>query len=255
MWSFSAIDSRNLDSTTLVNVPPTASLSHRSSLGMMPFIRTRSKDKVVCVALDDNDGSYLHLATSTEKGEANVWDVAKGEIIISIPSSKIHKSTLPRSQRDANPQITSLMLLRNTLVCGTSCGLIRVFDMRSSRLTHRLAGHPGAIVVVCFVIVLLSCVLSCCCETTRCGREHGHKGTSALVGWEGRDGAMVGREDCQDSVEIGALRRGDFCAGDGRDSGGCRLQSPRHGSLGCADTAAAMYFQQQSPWGCALSPI
>lgn len=146
VWNFTAMDSRrDTDATTLINYSPTTSISHRSSLGMMPFIRTRSKDKVTCVRLDDNDGSYLHLATSTEKGEANVWDVAKGEIIISIPASKIHKSTLPRSQREVNPQITSLMLIRNTLVCGTSCGLIRVFDMRTSRLTHRLAGHPGTL--------------------------------------------------------------------------------------------------------------
>ncbi|GMF09297.1 unnamed protein product [Phytophthora lilii] len=143
IWSFSSLESRNLDTTSLVNASPTTSISHRSSLGMVPFIRTRAKDKVVNVRIDHNDGTFLHLATSTEKGEANVWDVTKGEIIVSIPSSKIHKSMLPRSQRETNPQITSLMLLRNTLVCGTSCGLIRVFDLRSSRLTHRLAGHPG----------------------------------------------------------------------------------------------------------------
>ena len=141
--SFSALESRNLDTTPLVNASPTTSISHRSSLGMVPFIRTRAKDKVVKVRIDHNDGTFLHLATSTEKGEANVWDVTKGEIIVSISSSKIHKSMLPRSQRESCPQITSLMLLRNTLVCGTSCGLIRVFDLRSSRLTHRLAGHPG----------------------------------------------------------------------------------------------------------------
>ncbi|KAL7995697.1 putative WD40/YVTN repeat-like-containing domain superfamily, WD40-repeat-containing [Plasmopara halstedii] len=146
IWSFSSLESRNLDTTTITNAPPTTSISHRSSLGMVPFIRTRAKDKVVNVRIDHNEGTFLHLATSTEKGEANVWDVAKGEIIMSIPSSKIHKSMLPRSQREACPQITSMMLLRNTLVCGTSCGLIRVFDMRSSRLTHRLAGHPGAVV-------------------------------------------------------------------------------------------------------------
>ncbi|RLN69428.1 hypothetical protein BBJ28_00016539 [Nothophytophthora sp. Chile5] len=146
IWSFSALENRNLDSTSLMNVAPATSISHRSSLGMVPFIRTRSKDKVMNVRIDHNDGTFLHLATSTEKGEANVWDVTKGEIIVSIPSSKIHKSTLPRSQRETSPQITSLMLLRNTLVCGTSCGLIRVFDLRSSRLTHRLAGHPGAVV-------------------------------------------------------------------------------------------------------------
>ncbi|RMX63644.1 hypothetical protein DD238_006281 [Peronospora effusa] len=143
VWSFSALESRNLDTTPLVNASPTMSISHRSSLGMVPFIRTRAKDKVVKVRVDHNDGTFLHLATSTEKGEANVWDVTKGEIIVSISSSKIHKSMLPRSQRETCPQITSLMLLRNTLVCGTSCGLIRVFDLRSSRLTHRLAGHPA----------------------------------------------------------------------------------------------------------------
>ncbi|KAG6590723.1 WD40 repeat-containing protein [Phytophthora cinnamomi] len=146
IWSFSSLESRNLDTTSLVNASPTTSISHRSSLGMVPFIRTRAKDKVVNVRIDHNDGTFLHLATSTEKGEANVWDVTKGEIIVSIPSSKIHKSMLPRSQRETCPQITTLMLLRNTLVCGTSCGLIRVFDLRSSRLTHRLAGHPGAVV-------------------------------------------------------------------------------------------------------------
>ncbi|CAI5727266.1 unnamed protein product [Hyaloperonospora brassicae] len=146
IWSFSSLESRKFDATPVVNASPTTSISHRSSLGMVPFIRTRAKDKVVNVKIDHNDGAFLHLATSTEKGEANIWDVTKGEIIVSIPSSKIHKSMLPRSQRETCPQITSLMLLRNTLVCGTSCGLIRVFDLRSSRLTHRLAGHPGAVV-------------------------------------------------------------------------------------------------------------
>ncbi|CAH0516774.1 unnamed protein product [Peronospora belbahrii] len=116
IWSFTSLESRNLDTTPLVNASPTTSLSHRSSLGMVPFIRTRAKDKVVKVRIDHNDGTFLHLATSTEKGEANVWDVTKGEVIVSIPSSKIHKSILPRSQRETCPQITSLMLLRNTLV-------------------------------------------------------------------------------------------------------------------------------------------
>uniref|UniRef100_M4BXU5 Uncharacterized protein n=1 Tax=Hyaloperonospora arabidopsidis (strain Emoy2) TaxID=559515 RepID=M4BXU5_HYAAE len=143
IWNFSSLESRKFETTSVVNASPTTSISHRSSLGMVPFIRTRAKDKVVNVRIDHNDGTFLHLATSTEKGEANIWDVTKGEIIVSIPSSKIHKSMLPRSQRESCPQITSLMLLRNTLVCGTSCGLIRVFDLRSSRLTHRLAGHPA----------------------------------------------------------------------------------------------------------------
>jgi WD40 repeat protein len=156
IWSFSSLESRNLDTTSFVNATPTSSISHRSSLGMVPFIRTRAKDKVVNVRIDHNDGTFLHLATSTEKGEANVWDVTKGEIIVSIPSSKIHKSMLPRSQRETCPQITSLMLLRNTLVCGTSCGLIRVFDLRSSRLTHRLAGHPGTYNSLCLD-------WKCCC--------------------------------------------------------------------------------------------
>ncbi|KAF1330177.1 hypothetical protein FI667_g5407, partial [Globisporangium splendens] len=145
VWDFATLDSRNFDSSPQVNVAPTSTISHRSTLGMVPFIRTRSRDKVTNVRIDHNDGTFLHLATSTEKGEANVWDVTKGEMIVSIPASKIHKSALPRSQRDANPQITSLMLFRNTLVCGTSCGFIRVFDLRSSRLTHRLAGHPDAV--------------------------------------------------------------------------------------------------------------
>lgn len=143
VWDFATMDSRNFDSSPQIGVAPTSTISHRSTLGMVPFIRTRSRDKVMNVRIDHNDGTFLHLATSTEKGEANVWDVTKGEVIVSIPASKIHKSALPRSQRDANPQITSLMLFRNTLVCGTSCGFIRVFDLRSSRLTHRLAGHPG----------------------------------------------------------------------------------------------------------------
>lgn len=147
VWDFALMDNRNFDSSPQVSVAPTATISHRSTLGMVPFIRTRSRDKVTNVHIDHNDGTFLHLATSTEKGEANVWDVTKGEIIVSIPASKIHKSALPRSQRDANPQITSLMLFRNTLVCGTSLGFIRVFDLRSSRLTHRLAGHPGACVL------------------------------------------------------------------------------------------------------------
>lgn len=143
VWDFALMDNRTFDSSPQVNAAPTATISHRSTLGMVPFIRTRSRDKVTNVHIDHNDGTFLHLATSTEKGEANVWDVTKGEVIVSIPASKIHKSALPRSQRDATPQITSLMLFRNTLVCGTSLGFIRVFDLRSSRLTHRLAGHPG----------------------------------------------------------------------------------------------------------------
>jgi len=203
VWSFSSIDGRrDVDANTLVNVAPTASISHRSSLGMMPFIRTRSKDKVTCVRLDDNDGSYLHLATSTEKGEANVWDVAKGEIIISIPASKIHKSTLPRSQREANPQITSLMLIRNTLVCGTSCGLIRVFDMRSSRLTHRLAGHPGKISILTPSFGMNRAVLTMTLILSRRDRQCGHEGPSALVCRQGRLCPLVGRQDRQDPVQV-----------------------------------------------------
>lgn len=150
LWDFAAIENSSFDPSPTINAAPTATISHRSSLGMVPFIRTRSRDKVVNVRVDHSDRTFMHLATSTEKGEANVWDVTKGEIIVSIPASKIHKSALPRSQRDANPQITSLMLFRNTLVCGTSCGFIRVFDLRSSRLTHRLAGHPGK---CCFSIL------------------------------------------------------------------------------------------------------
>lgn len=143
VWDFETMDNRNYDSSSQVNVAPFATIPHRSSLGMVPFIRSRSRDKVTNVRIDYIDGTLLHMATSTEKGEANVWDVTKGELIVSIPASKIHKSSLPRSQKDPNPQITSLMLFRNTLVCGTSSGFIRVFDLRSARLTHRLAGHPG----------------------------------------------------------------------------------------------------------------
>ncbi|CAH0514323.1 unnamed protein product [Peronospora belbahrii] len=102
IWSFTSLESRNLDTTPLVNASPTTSLSHRSSLGMVPFIRTRAKDKVVKVELTTMMALSLHLATSTEKGESEL--------------------------------------------CGTSCGLIRVFDLRSCRLTHRLAGHPGAVI-------------------------------------------------------------------------------------------------------------
>ncbi|GAB9473295.1 hypothetical protein Gpo141_00010449 [Globisporangium polare] len=145
VWDFETMDNRNYDSSSQVNVAPFATIPHRSSLGIVPFMRSRSRDKVTNVRIDYIDGTLLHMATSTEKGEANVWDVTKGELIVSIPASKIHKSALPRSQRDPNPQITSLMLFRNTLVCGTSSGFIRVFDLRSARLTHRLAGHPDAV--------------------------------------------------------------------------------------------------------------
>jgi WD40 repeat protein len=147
IWDFNQTE-RNNGGRTRENTPPTSSISHRSSLGLMPFLRTRSKDKVMNVYLDHNDGSLLHLATSTEKGEANVWDVLKGEIILTIDAAKIHRSALPRSNRESNPQITSLMLFRNTLVCGTSSGFIRVFDLRSGRLTHRLAGHPGSLLLI-----------------------------------------------------------------------------------------------------------
>lgn len=148
VWDFATVDSRWYDTTAQVSASSTATISHRSSLGMVPFIRTRSRERVTNVRIDHNDGTFLHLATSTEKGEANVWDVTKGEILVTIPAAKIHKSALPRSQRDANPQITSLMLFRNTLVCGTSLGFIRVFDLRSGRLTHRLAGHPGTLLLL-----------------------------------------------------------------------------------------------------------
>ncbi|GLD93078.1 hypothetical protein PINS_up001670 [Pythium insidiosum] len=146
LWDFSSLEARSYGSKTQVHAAPTASVTHRSSLGIMPFLRTRSRDRVVNVYVDHNDGTLLHMATSTEKGEANVWDVMKGEVLITIDAQKIHRSALPRSQRETNPQITSLMLFRNTLVCGTSCGFIRVFDLRSGRLTHRLAGHPDAVI-------------------------------------------------------------------------------------------------------------
>lgn len=146
IWDYNSMDLRSYASKTRENVPPTTTITHRSSLGLVPFLRTRSKDKVMKVYLDHNDGTLLHMATSTEKGEANVWDVLKGEILLTIDAAKIHRSALQRSNKESNPQITSLMLFRNTLVCGTSNGFIRVFDLRSGCLTHRLAGHPESVV-------------------------------------------------------------------------------------------------------------
>ncbi|TMW63336.1 hypothetical protein Poli38472_002277 [Pythium oligandrum] len=145
VWDFNSLESRNFGSRAALNASPTASISHRSGIGLMPFLRPRSRDRVVSVYVDHNDGTLLHMATSTEKGEANVWDVMKGEMLMTVDANKIHRSALPRAQREAQPQVTSLMLFRNTLVCGTSSGLIRVYDLRSGRLTHRLAGHPDSV--------------------------------------------------------------------------------------------------------------
>lgn len=145
IWDFNGMESRNFDGKPQISAPPTASVSHRTSLSIMAFIRTRSKDRVVAVHIARNDGTFMHLATSTEKGEANVWDVTKGNVIVNISSNRVHKSALPRPKRESNPQVTSMMLFRNTLVCGTSTGFIRVFDLRSGELTHRLAGHPEGV--------------------------------------------------------------------------------------------------------------
>ncbi|KAL0590058.1 hypothetical protein ABG067_001698 [Albugo candida] len=140
-WRESTIQEQCLPSP----LTPTSTVSHRSSLAIVPFIRARSREKVVQVFLES--GGYLNLATATDKGDAHVWDVTKGEILASIPAARIHKSALQRARRDANSHayVTTLMLSRSTLICGTSCGFIRIFDLRSGKLTHRLAGHPDAV--------------------------------------------------------------------------------------------------------------
>jgi WD40 repeat protein len=157
LWDLNTIrDHRvlNADLDPMINMAPTKTVSHRAPLGMMPFIRTRLKERIINVHVDNSKGSHFHLATATEKGEAFVWDVHKAEPILSLSSNKIHKSALSRASKEKTPHVTSLMLFRTTLVCGTSCGFIRVFDLRSGKLTHRLAGHPGMYCILHLLNVL-----------------------------------------------------------------------------------------------------
>ncbi|KAG9414124.1 hypothetical protein AC1031_013333 [Aphanomyces cochlioides] len=131
----------------VVILPPSMTLTLRSHLNLAPFLRTRSSQSVritkVTIAL--TDGSFHQVAATTEKGDVHVWDASKGDSILSLSTERIHSSALPRANRDPRPQVTSLMLFRNTLVCGTSAGLVRIFDLRSGKLTHRISGHPDAI--------------------------------------------------------------------------------------------------------------
>lgn len=49
---------------------------------------------------------------------------------------------LNRAKNSKNARVTSLLLFRSKLICGTSLGLIRVFDMRNGKLALRVGGHP-----------------------------------------------------------------------------------------------------------------
>ncbi|EQC30291.1 hypothetical protein SDRG_11868 [Saprolegnia diclina VS20] len=127
---------------------PTSTLAPRSHIGLAPFLPTRAnqRHKPVKVQVDVSEGSFVFVAATYEKGDVSVWNATKAELTTSLSVDSIHKSTLPRAARTPAPQVTSLMLFRNTLVCGTSVGLVRVFDTRDARLSHRISGHPDAIV-------------------------------------------------------------------------------------------------------------
>ncbi|KAF0690386.1 Aste57867_18221 [Aphanomyces stellatus] len=139
--------SKSPSSSAATIIPPTTTLTMRSHLNLAPFLRTRSNHayKITAVKVDLSEGSFLQAAATTEKGDIHVWDATKGEIILSLPPDRIHTSALPRAARLSRPQVTSMMLFRNTLVCGTSCGFVRIFDLRNGKLTHRISGHPDAI--------------------------------------------------------------------------------------------------------------
>ncbi|RHX99778.1 hypothetical protein DYB25_010357 [Aphanomyces astaci] len=121
----------------LLIIPPTTTLALRSHLTLTPFLRTRSSGqahKISLVKVDLSDGSFLQAAATTDKGDVHVWDATKSEIILSLAPDRYNQLIL-----------SSLMLFRNTLVCGTSAGLVRIFDLRNGKLTHRISGHPDAI--------------------------------------------------------------------------------------------------------------
>ncbi|ETV76060.1 hypothetical protein, variant [Aphanomyces astaci] len=146
VWVSKSSSSPPPSNPRLLIIPPTTTLALRSHLTLTPFLRTRSSGqahKISLVKVDLSDGSFLQAAATTDKGDVHVWDATKSEIILSLAPDRIHTSTLPRAARAARPQVSSLMLFRNTLVCGTSAGLVRIFDLRNGKLTHRISGHPG----------------------------------------------------------------------------------------------------------------
>ncbi|OQR90094.1 hypothetical protein THRCLA_09437 [Thraustotheca clavata] len=123
---------------------PTSSLSLRSHLTIAPFLPTRSsqRQRILKVKVEASDGCFIHVAGVTERGDVAVWNATKGELSTTISSDK---STLHRALRESAPQVSSLMLFRNTLVVGTTVGLVRVFDTRDARLCHRISGHPDIV--------------------------------------------------------------------------------------------------------------
>ncbi|OQR92419.1 hypothetical protein ACHHYP_03714 [Achlya hypogyna] len=146
-WDLAAFVATSKAGTVVRALAFSATLAPRSHIGLAPFLPTRSnqRHKPVRVKVDVTEGSFIHVAAAYEKGDVSVWNATKGELTTSLPVESIHKSTLPRANRTSDRTVTSLMLFRNTLVCGTSVGLVRVFDTRDARLSHRISGHPDAI--------------------------------------------------------------------------------------------------------------
>ncbi|ETV95249.1 hypothetical protein H310_11155 [Aphanomyces invadans] len=218
VWDFATWLSRMSEASAsslnprLMIIPPTTTLALRSHMNLTSFLRTRSSQthRITQVKIDVSDGAFLQAAATTDKGDVHVWDATKSEIVLSLGPERIHTSTLPRMARESRPQVTSLMLIRNTLVCGTSAGFVRIFDLRNGKLTHRLSGHPDAIL-----------------KTGTKGRVLWTAGTDGSIRWWGGKSAKVCPKSALCRGRVSALEMDETAVVAGFEDGGLQAWDVR----------------------------
>jgi len=100
------------------------------------------------VCLDSMD--VCRFASATTCGGISIYDYSTSSLVGSLPASALYSSTLhqppsagPSSFNGAH--VCSMFMFRDRIVCGTTNGLIRLFDLRTGKLTYRLGGHVGRV--------------------------------------------------------------------------------------------------------------